>query len=152
MRQGDLVEFFDLSSDNPLRNEINFLSIPIAANMTPVNHLIQYVMSSIPKLLTHNQRLLKSRLSLNKFALLQPAAESALSSLQLSWMIVSTPPSMSPCHYDAGHYNTFLHCVTGFKLIFLRDELGPPAPNRLTELVIEQCKWHAILLAPGHTL
>ncbi|KAF8572776.1 hypothetical protein K439DRAFT_1625541 [Ramaria rubella] len=108
MQKGSLHQLLDSNPDDPGRQNINFLTIPLPQNAMPPD-CIQCIS-------------LIARASQQYCATPFPADS-------LSWGLVATVPAMSPVHRDAGKFAMWIQVVSGTKLWSLLDGASSPRPS-----------------------
>ncbi|KAF8581162.1 hypothetical protein K439DRAFT_1619233 [Ramaria rubella] len=133
MRQGSLHQLFNADRLDPGRQDVNFLTIPLPQNATPLDY-VRWI-------------------SLIECAL-QHYGATPFPSESLSWGLVATVPGMSPTHRDACKFAMYIKVISGTKLWSLLDD-GPsssPLPNVLVEINAKEYQWTGLVLRPGHVL
>ncbi|KAF8574752.1 hypothetical protein K439DRAFT_1624097 [Ramaria rubella] len=133
MQKGSLHQLLDSNPDNPGRQNVNFLSIPLPQNAMPPD-CIQCIS-------------LIARASQQYCATPFPADS-------LSWGLVATVPAMSPVHRDAGKFAMWIQVVSGTKLwSLLEDGASNPRPSdALVDIGPKDFQWTGLVLRPGHIL
>ncbi|KAF8581052.1 hypothetical protein K439DRAFT_1619362 [Ramaria rubella] len=133
MWKGSLHQLLDLNPDDPRRQNVNFLSIPLPQNAMPPD-CVQCIS-------------LIAQASQQYCATPFPADS-------LSWGLVATIPAMSPVHRDAGKFAMWIQVVSGTKLWgLLEDSASSPRPSdALVDINPKDFRWTALVLCPGHIL
>ncbi|KAF8584163.1 hypothetical protein K439DRAFT_1616882 [Ramaria rubella] len=133
MCKGSLHQLLDSNPDDPGRQNVNFLSIPLPQNAMPPDCV---------------QRIsLIAQASQQYCATLFPADS-------LSWGLVATVPAMSPVHRDAGKFAMWIQVVSGTKLwSLLEDGASSPRPSdALVDIDPKDFRWTGLVFRPGHIL
>ncbi|KAF8576988.1 hypothetical protein K439DRAFT_1622439 [Ramaria rubella] len=133
MQKGSLHQLLDSNPDDPGRQNVNFLSIPLPQNAMPPN-CIQCISLIAP--------------AFQQYCATPFPADS------LSWGLVATVPAMSPVHRDAGKFATWIQVVSGTKLwSLLEDGASSPWPSdALVNINPKDFRGTGLVLHPGHIL
>ncbi|KAF8582109.1 hypothetical protein K439DRAFT_1618502 [Ramaria rubella] len=133
MCKGSLHQLLDSNPDDPGRQNVNFLSIPLPQNAMPPDCI--------------------QRISLIAQASQQYCA-TPFPADSLSWGLVATVPAMSPVHRDAGKFAMWIQVVSGTKLwSLLEDGASSPRPSdALVDIDPKDFQWTGLVLRPGHIL